>query len=135
MMDNLNLVMIRLATEDNPNHDVIGLSSSDVLMLSGIEGTASCFVAKDSSEPTIKLALCKLDFSPKENWIEKKGGLPRYIHEIACSLVQEQGFTVSRAIATAISRCKVWAAGGGNVKPDTQAKAASAIAQWEKMKA
>ena len=42
---------------------------------------------------------------------------------------------MSRAIATAISRCKVWAAGGDGVKPDTQAKAAKAIAEWEALKA
>lgn len=34
----------------------------------------------------------------------------------------------------AIGRIKVWAAGGGNVKADTRAKAAKAVAQWEKMK-
>ena len=41
----------------------------------------------------------------------------------------------SVAIATAISQCKKWAAGGKDVKPDTRAKAAAAIAEWERLKA
>ena len=41
----------------------------------------------------------------------------------------------SEAIATAISLCKKWAAGGKDVKPDTRAKAAAAVAEWERLKA
>lgn len=83
----------------------------------------------------IKLAKETLNRSPKENWVDKVGGLPQYIVHIAKDLHEERGMTISRAIATAISMCKKWAAGGKNVKPETRAKAAAAIAQWESKKA
>ena len=75
-----------------------------------------------------------LDRSPKANWVERAGGLPRYINDIAHDLHTERGMTISRAIATAVSKVKKWAAGGDNVKPDTRAKAAAALAEWEKLK-
>ena len=84
---------------------------------------------------TLKLARETLDRSPKKNWVENVGGLPQYIVKIAKDLHEERGMTISRAIATAISMCKKWAAGGKNVKPETRAKAAAAIAQWEAKKA
>lgn len=84
--------------------------------------------AKSSSYPD-------LDRSPKKNWVENGGGLPKYIERIAKHLHYEKGMDIGRAIATAISTVKRWAAGGGNVKADTQAKAAAALAQWEKLKA
>ena len=85
---------------------------------------------------TLKLARgSTLDRSPKKNWVEKVGGLPAYIEQIAKDLHEERGMTISRAIATAISMCKKWAAGGKNVKPETRAKAAKAIAEWEAKKA
>ncbi len=68
------------------------------------------------------------------NWVERKGGLPKFIADIAGDLISEKGFSVSRAIATAVNRCKVWCRGGGNVTAATKAKACAAIAQWEKMK-
>jgi hypothetical protein len=75
------------------------------------------------------------------NWVEEAGGLPAYIKEIAKSL-RERGFDESRAIATAVNAVKRWARGGpareggeGHVNPDTQAKAAAALAEWEAKKA
>lgn len=76
-----------------------------------------------------------LDRSPKHNWVEDSGGLPAYIQHIAKDLHEERGMTLSHAIAVAISRVKKWAAGGDNVKPDTRAKAAAALAEWEALKA
>lgn len=70
-----------------------------------------------------------------DNWVEKAGGLPKYIERIAKHLHYDQGMTISQAIATAINTVKRWAKGGGDVKPDTVAKAQAALAQWEKMKA
>lgn len=71
----------------------------------------------------------------KNNWIEKTSdfGLPKYIAEIAKALIRDHGFTKSRAIATAISRVKMWAATSKNAK--TKAKAAAAVAEWESLKA
>lgn len=76
---------------------------------------------------------CSLDSSPGSNWVEKAGGLPNYICEIAKS-VMKTGKSKSSAIAIAVSRVKKWAAGGDSVEADTKAKAAAALAQWEKMK-
>ena len=102
-----------------------------------------------ASSPVLKVCTCgagesvglahkpgeSLDRSPKANWVERAGGLPKYINDIAHDLHTERGMTISRAIATAVSKVKKWAAGGDNVKPDTRAKAAAALAEWEKLKA
>lgn len=87
--------------------------------------------------PLVCLAGCSLDTHPtKHNWVEDAGGLPQYICEIARAILRD-GPTkdVGRAISIAVSRCKVWAAGGGNVNADTRAKAAKAVAEWEAKKA
>lgn len=76
-----------------------------------------------------------LDRSPRKNWVELAGQLPAYIQHIARDLHNERGMPLSRAIPTAIAAVKRWAAGGGNVKPDTRAKAAAAVAEWEALKA
>lgn len=69
------------------------------------------------------------------NWIEKKGGnLPPYVRQLARGIMKS-GKSKSQAIAIAISRIKKWAAGGDGVEPDTRAKAAKALAQWEALKA
>lgn len=73
-----------------------------------------------------------LDRSPKKNWIEAAGGLPHYIEEIAKDLV-DKGHPISRAIAIAVSRVKVWAATSKN--PDVKAKASVAVVEWEKLRA
>lgn len=76
-----------------------------------------------------------LNRSAGTNWVEQSGGLPAYIEKIAKSLHEKRGFTISRAIATAVSMCKRWAAGGEDVNPDTRAKAAAALAEWEAKRA
>ena len=77
--------------------------------------------------------LGRLNWSPAVNWVEAFGGLPKYIEEVAIGIMKS-GKTREQAIPIAISRIKVWATGKG-VKPDTQAKAIAALAQWEKLKA
>lgn len=75
-----------------------------------------------------------LDRSPGKNWIENVGGeLPAYIRELARS-IEKSGKTLEQAIPIAISRVKVWAAGGGGVSAQTQAKAAKALAEWTALK-
>lgn len=71
----------------------------------------------------------------KQNWVDKAGGLPSYIERIAKHLHYEKGMDISRAIATAVSTVKRWAAGGGNVSAATRALAAKAVAEWEAKKA
>jgi hypothetical protein len=72
----------------------------------------------------------------KNNWVEEDAvnGLPEYICRIARA-VHESGKTISQSIAIAVGRVKTWARGGGGVNADTRAKAAKALAEWEKKKA
>lgn len=78
-----------------------------------------------------------------DNWVEQEGNLPPYIERIAKHLHYEQGRTISAAIATAINTVKRWARGGAvtktgttqRVSKATQAKAAAALADWERKKA
>lgn len=77
---------------------------------------------------------CSLNEKPGKNWVEANGSLPNYICKIAKE-IRKSGRSTSSAIAMAISQVKRWAAGGENVKPDTRAKAAKALAQWEALKA
>lgn len=90
------------------------------------------------SDLEIKLAAgptCDLSRVPgANNWVEKNGHLPTYIANIACALVRDHGFTISHAIATAVSRVKVWAV-SPNTHPDTKAKAVAAIAEWTELRA
>jgi hypothetical protein len=87
----------------------------------------------DNDEPLALGSSAPLGKSPKENWVDEVGGLPRYVREVARELMKKRGMTMSRAIATAISRIKMWAATSKN--PKTKAKAAKAIAEWEAKKA
>lgn len=77
---------------------------------------------------------CSLDSSPKKNWVERGGGLPNYICKVAKGIMRS-GKPKSQAIAIAVSRIKKWAAGGDDVDADTRAKAATAAAQWEALRA
>lgn len=75
-----------------------------------------------------------LDRSPNKNWVENAGQLPPYVRKLARA-IEKSGHTLSSAISIAISRIKVWAAGGDDVEADTRAKAVKALAQWEALKA
>lgn len=88
----------------------------------------------DPEPPEVKGSRASLDRSPRKNWVEMRGGLPGYFREVARSISEEHAIPLDRAIPMAIGRIKTWARGGGNVKPDTIAKAAAAVAQWTKMK-
>jgi len=92
-----------------------------IVMLSGVTGAG-----------------CSLNRSPKKNWVERGGGLPKYICAIARALVRN-GHPMSSAISIAISRAKHWATAGEQsghaVHPETRAKAAAAVSQWEALKA
>lgn len=76
-----------------------------------------------------------LNVSPRKNWVENSGDLPRYIREVARSIHQKRGIPLDRAIPIAIGTIKRWARGGGDVNADTRAKAAAAVAAWEALKA
>lgn len=77
-----------------------------------------------------------LDRSPRKNWLESSGqSLPPYVRQIARSIEREQAVPLSRAVSLALGAVKRWARGGGDVNADTRAKAAAAVAHWEKAKA
>lgn len=82
-----------------------------------------------------------LDRSPKKNWVDKAGGLPKLIERVAKHLHYEQGNAIDRAIATAVNwakkMCSTGRAFGGKVKVGERAQAAAcaAVGEWEKKKA
>lgn len=105
-------------------------------MIHWFERTDDTTVADAELEEKVSSrSLPKLEQVPgKQNWVDKSGGLPDYIDRIARHLHTERGMTIGQAIATAVNRVKKWASGVGNVKPDTRAKAAAAVAEWEAKK-
>lgn len=84
------------------------------------------------------------DYAPiglGKNWVTSVGGLPLMIRDVAHALIRS-GHDESEAIEIAVGAVKRWAAGEPNgykgtkhVTPETQAKAAAAVAQWEAIKA
>lgn len=80
-----------------------------------------------------------------DNWVERAGGLPKYIERIAKHLHYEKGFSISRAIATAVKTVMRWARMGKvakygdpnhkHVSAKTAALAAAAVASWEAKRA
>ena len=91
-------------------------------------------LSRSLAPTTDDIELGRLDWSPKKNWVESEGGLPRYIEEVAIGIMKS-GKTREQAIPIAISRIKRWAAGLDGVTKKTQIKSAAALALWEKMKA
>jgi hypothetical protein len=89
--------------------------------------------SRDELDLIVEFAGCSLDEKPGSNWVQDNGGLPEYICRIA-KAVKKTGKTTSQAIAIAVSRVKKWAAGADGVDNDTKAKAAKALAEWEKLK-
>lgn len=74
----------------------------------------------------------------RQNWVDKAGGLPTYIREIAHALLRK-GRTESDAIRLAVAAVRNFAAGhdgrGHKVSAKVQAAAAAALAEWEAKKA
>lgn len=71
--------------------------------------------------------------STTDNWVARTGGLPLYIRAVAKAL-RRKGASESEAIATAVATVKRWAAGDGHVTAATRARAAAALAEWERKK-
>jgi phage head maturation protease len=80
------------------------------------------------------LAHEKVGHTEQGLWHHKGMQLPAFIQHLANDLIAD-GHPTSQAIQMAIGICQRWARGGGDVKPETQAKAATAIAEWEALKA
>lgn len=114
-----------LRAQMNVVEDTDFIMASDVLAI----GEIASIVSLAGTGP------CSLDRNPgKSNWVQDNGGLPNYICHIV-KAIHGDGMDVSRAIAIAVGRVKKWAAGVGDVDPDTRAKAAKAVAEWEALKA
>lgn len=84
----------------------------------------------------------KLNWSPKQNWVDRVGGLPKLIERVAIHIM-ENGRPREEAIPAAINWVK-WICTTGDVKnfPGVQsvnapsrAEACAAVAEWEAMKA
>lgn len=79
-----------------------------------------------------------LNWSPRKNNIERRGGLPKYIASVATALIDDAGFSRERAIATAVNTVRIWCATGrarnlkGNPKLSAAVRAAACanIADW-----
>lgn len=94
---------------------------------------------KSSAYPTLERV------PGKQNWVDRAGGLPKYIERIAKHLHYEKGFPIGSAIAIAVNTVKRWATAGSVTKTGkgaahqvtaaTRAKAAKAVAEWEAKKA
>jgi hypothetical protein len=98
--------------------------------------TLACYVADELYQ-----ARGRLNESPKENWVDKVGGLPDYIDRIAVHLVGK-GMERGHAIATAVNAVKKACATGDLNYPGiqkenagSQAEACAAVAEWEAKKA
>jgi hypothetical protein len=80
-----------------------------------------------------------LNWSPKVNYIEKVGDLPKYIASVATALIQDAGMSREHAIATAVNTVRSWCKTGharnlkGNPKlsPAVHAEACKQIADWD----
>lgn len=67
----------------------------------------------------------------KQNWVDRAGGLPTYIREVAHAL-QRKGKSESNAIQMAVGIVRNWAEGRGKgTSPAVKAAAAKAIAEFE----
>lgn len=122
-MSDLNILKLTLA-KGGYDIDTVGLTGADLMACDELH----CVISLSAS--------CSLDMHPGgKNWVEENGGLPTYICEIARAILKDGKMSVSRAIATAVSRVKVWAAGGGGVDAKTKAKASAAVAEWERLRA
>lgn len=86
---------------------------------------------QDDVDLIMELSKGLLDRSPKKNWVESAGGLPGPIEDLAVEL-HKKGMSISRAIATAVSKAKVYAVTADGAK---KAKWAAAVAEWNKMRA
>lgn len=75
-----------------------------------------------------------MNVSPKKNWVERAGGLPRYIRMVAHAMMRK-GHPKSMAIGMAVGIVRNWAEGKGDVSPKVRAAAAKAIAEWEAKRA
>lgn len=85
----------------------------------------------------------RLNWSPKVNWVEKRGGLPDFVERIAIHIMERSGYDRAHAIASAINTVKKWCASGEVhqwpgiqmiKKPGSMPQICKAVAEWEALK-
>lgn len=85
----------------------------------------------------------RLDRSPKSNWVQRAGGLPKHIEDTALAILRKNpSWSVSRAIATAINSDKARLAssrernfkGNPRIRGSKMPAIAAGIARWQAMK-
>ena len=84
----------------------------------------------------------KLNWSPRKNWVEKRGGLPPHIEKVALAIMRDHGKDRQTAIRMAIAADKRWSKSGrvhqfkGNPRIRARKMVAiiGAAAHWEGMK-
>lgn len=110
---------------------------TDTVLVEGITPFGHIVELDDcGDEPT-------LDRSIRSNWVERTGGLPCKINEVAKDLHYERGMAIGHAIEVAVGVNRDWCHGhnpggwsaGHKVKPKTQAAGCAAAAEWEARKA
>lgn len=72
------------------------------------------------------------------NWIEQAGGMPKIMECVARALYWGRGVASgdkNRAYKMAVGIVEDWAAGRRGAKPQTQAEAISAVADWNRKRA
>ncbi len=122
-----NQVLAHIALTNRPwigGLQPFGVNASDL-----IEESEVAYFSQDDALLGSGASLAKTE--EKDNWVDHTGELPRYVREVARSLHRD-GMSMSRAIATAISRIKKWAV--SSTDPKVKAKATKATAQWEALK-
>lgn len=109
----------------------VALGDSPATYLSP-EDAILCMSFEAADDLLALTARSPLDRSPKKNWVENAGGLPKDIEDLAVELTKK-GKSVSHAIAIAVSQAKKYAATSKD--PKVRAKWGKAVAQWEALKA
>jgi len=102
-----------------------------------LEGPGAYFAALDAwcGEPSA----AEIEFA--QNWVQKAGGLPKYIDRIRKHL-EKKGMKTSRAIATAVNVAKKMCSTGDlnfpglqKVNPGSRSEACGAVADWNAKRA
>lgn len=100
-----------------------------------LRAQASALDAQASRLARAGLAHEQVGHTGKGLWHHKGLQLPAYMQHIANDLIEKRGIPESQAAHMAVGLCQKWKEGGGDVTAETQAKAAEAWAEWERLKA
>lgn len=128
----IDRLAIKLAGVDDLDELIMDISDEELA-----EDEREGWEALGLSAPQIlEIKLGKLERVPgKQNWVDKSGGLDPYLEEVANSIHEKRGKSISNSIQIAWGVLRNWCRGQGKVKPDTRAKACKAIANMDRKRA